>query len=152
MHNLKSRFVSLINYFLIKFRKSIFSFCEKSFFLSNIDNIIFALMIILFFFSLFASSGVLGFIANVIFALTVLKVVFKSSKRIRLSNVSLALFVYLVFVFISTINSTAVASSFSGMLKTMTYIGFYFSSVVFSERQHRKIACILHSYKFFTFV
>ena len=96
-------------------------------------------MIILFFFSLFASSGVLGFIANVIFALTVLKVVFKSSKRIRLSNVSLALFVYLVFVFISTINSTAVASSFSGMLKTMTYIGFYFSSVVFLKDNTEKL-------------
>lgn len=151
MKNLQSRFLAFVNLSLMTMRKKLHGFLTGSFFLQYIDNIIFILILALFAMSSFCETNVLGFVANVIFTLTVIKLLFVNGKKLKIDCIGLALFLYLVFAFISVINSTLLLSSFKGFLKTLTYLSFYFSLCVFLKDNYKKLPLILTLIAFVAF-
>lgn len=151
MKNLQSRFLAFINLNLINIRKKLLSFLAGSFFLKIIDNIIFILIISIFIMSAFCETNILGFIANIILCLTVFKLLFVNGKKLKISYIGLCLLIYLLFAFISTINSTLFLSSLKGFLKTLTYLGFYFSLCIFLKDNYKKLPLIITLITFVAF-
>lgn len=151
MKNLQSRFLCLINLSLINMRKKLHNLLNESFFLNIIDKIIFILIISLFIMCAFCETNILGFVANIIFCLTIIKLLFVNGKKLKISHIGLTLLIYLLFAFISVINSTLFLSSLKGFLKTLTYLGFYFSLCVFLKDNYKKLPLIIALISFLAF-
>ena len=151
MKNLQSRFLCLINFILINMRKKLHNLLSESFFLKIIDKIIFILILSLFIMSTFCETNILGLIANLIFCLTIFKLLFVNGKKLKISHIGLTLLIYLIFGFISVINSTLFLSSLKGFLKTLTYFGFYFSLCVFLKDNYKKLPLIITLIAFLAF-
>ena len=151
MKNLQSRFFSLINFCLILLRKKLHNILKGSFFLKSIDKIIFILILFIFIMSTYSETNILGFVANVIFCLTIFKLLFVSGKKLKISYIGLSLLIYLLFAFISVINSTLIISSLKGFLKTLTYLGFYFSLCIFLKDNYKKIPLLMTLVAFMAF-
>lgn len=113
--------------------------CENSFFLKNIDNIIFSTIIGVFVLSTFASSDSIGYIALVTLFLTVIKLFVKKEEKIEINLFEVFLLLYFLIVVISLAGSSLFYLSFKGFLKTFTYLGFYFSVVQYYKNNLSKI-------------
>ena len=143
MNMLSSRIISFINFCLIKIRNKFKLFLNESWLLKNIDNFIFTLIILLFILSAFSNTNILGLIANFILVLTLIKLIFVNGKKVKISYIGLMLLIYLLFSFLSVMNSTLFISSFKGFLKTLTYLGFYFSLCIFLKDNYKKLPLII---------
>lgn len=116
---------------------------ENSFFLKNIDNIIFATIIGVLALSTFASSDLIGYVALVTLFLTVIKLFLKKGEKIELNLFEIFLLLYFLIVVISLAGSSLLYLSFKGFLKTFTYLGFYFSAVQYFKNNISKIPYII---------
>lgn len=112
---------------------------ENSFFLKNIDNLIFATIIGVFILSTFASSDLIGYVGLITIFLTVLKLFVKKGEKIEPNLFELFLLVYFLIVVISLAGSSLFYLSFKGFLKTFAYLGFYFSAVQYFKNNLSKI-------------
>lgn len=125
---------------LFEFSQSKLSFLEEnSFFLKNIDSLIFATIFLVFILSTFASSDSIGYVALVTLFLTVIKLFVKKGERIEINFFELFLLLYFLIVVISLFGSSLFYLSLKGFLKTFTYLGFYFSLVQYYKKNLDKI-------------
>lgn len=112
---------------------------ENSLFLQNIDNLIFASILMVFVFSMSASSDVIGYVALVTFFLTLIKLFLKKGEKIEGNLFEFFLLTYFIIVVISLCGSTLFHLSLKGFLKTFTYLSFYFSAVQYFKNNLPKI-------------
>lgn len=112
---------------------------ENSFFLKNIDNLIFATIIGVFVLSTFASSDLIGYVALMTLFLTILKLFVKKGEKLEVNLFEIFLILYFMFVFISLAGSSLLYLSLKGFMKTFTYISFYFSAVQYFKNNLSKI-------------
>jgi len=112
---------------------------ENSFFLKNIDNLIFATIIGVIVLSTFASSDIIGYIGLITLFLTVVKLFIKKGEEINPNLFEIFLLVYFLIVVVSLAGSSLLHLSFKGFLKTFTYLGFYFSAVQYFKNNLSKI-------------
>lgn len=112
---------------------------ENSFFLQNIDKLIFATIIGIFVLSTFASSDLIGYVALVSIFLTIIKMFLKKGEKIEMNLFESFLLVFFLIVVISLAGSSLLYLSFKGFLKTFTYLGFYFSLVQYYKNNLSKI-------------
>lgn len=112
---------------------------ENSFFLKNIDNLIFATIIGVFVLSTFASSDLIGYVGLITLFLTVLKLFIKKGERVEPNLFEIFLITYFLFVVVSLAGSSLFYLSLKGFLKTFTYLGFYFSAVQYYKNNLSKI-------------
>lgn len=113
--------------------------CEKSFFIKQIDNLIFATIIGVFVLSTFASSDLIGYIALITLFLTVIKLFVKKNEKIEPNLFEIFLIIYFLIVVLSLFGSSLLYLSFKGFLKTFTYLGFYFSTVQYYKKNIARI-------------
>lgn len=136
-----------VNSLIFDFLNKIFTFAqnkcsylwENSFFLKNIDKLIFTTILGVFVLSVFASSDLIGYVALVTLFLTVIKLFVKKGEKIELNLFEIFLLIYFLIVFISLAGSSLFYLSLKGFLKTFTYLGFYFSAVQYFKNNVRKI-------------
>lgn len=112
---------------------------ENSFFLRNLDKIIFLTIISVFVLSTFVSSDFIGYVALITIFLTVIKLFVKKGEKIEPHVFEYFLLIYFLFVVISLAGSSLLYLSFKGFLKTFTYLGFYFSAVQYYKNNLSKI-------------
>lgn len=112
---------------------------EESFFLKNIDNLIFATIMLVFVLSTFASSDSIGYVALITLFLTIIKLITKKDGTLNMNLFEVFLFVYFLIVIISLFGSSLFHLSLKGFLKTFTYLGFYFSAVQYYKNNLSKI-------------
>lgn len=112
---------------------------ENSFFLKNIDNMIFATIIAVIVFSTFASSDIIGYIGLITLFLTVVKLFIKKGEEINPNLFEFFLLIYFLIVLVSLAGSSLFHLSLKGFLKTFTYLGFYFSAVQYFKNNLSKI-------------
>lgn len=112
---------------------------ENSYFLKNIDNLIFITIISIFVFSTFGSSDVIGYVSLITLFLTIIKLIVKKGEKLDMNLFEAFLLIYFLFVVISLAGSSLLYLSFKGFLKTFTYLGFYFSAVMYYKKNLNKI-------------
>lgn len=112
---------------------------ENSFFLQNIDIIIFASILGVFTLSTFASSDLIGYVGLVTLFLTIIKLFVKKGEKIGMNLFEFFLLLFFLIVIISLAGSSLLYLSFKGFLKTFTYLGFYFSLVQYYKNNLSKI-------------
>ena len=100
---------------------------ENSYFLQNIDFLIFLTLVTTLLVSLVMPSEIIGLGAFAIFGLTTIKLLTTPHARFEMSKTEQVLLVYFLIVFVSLCGSTLFGLSLKGFLKTLTYILFYFS-------------------------
>lgn len=112
---------------------------KNSSFLKQIDNLIFATIIAVFILSTFCSSDMIGYIGLTTLFLTIIKLFVKKGEKIDLNLFETFLLIYFLIVIISLSGSTLLYLSFKGFLKTLTYLGFYFSTAMYYKNNLEKI-------------
>lgn len=112
---------------------------ENSLFLQHLDDIIFATILAVFLLSTFCSSDMIGYVGLITLFLTILKLFVKKGEKIDLNLFETFLLIYFLIVIISLSGSTLLYLSFKGFLKTFTYLGFYFSAVMYYKKNLSKI-------------
>lgn len=112
---------------------------ENSFFIKQINNLIFATIIGVFVLSTFASSDAIGYVALITLFLTVVKIFVKRNEKIEPNLFEIFLIVYFLIVVMSLFGSSLLYLSFKGFLKTFTYLGFYFSVVQYFKKNLDRI-------------
>lgn len=124
-------------------------FCRNSLIFRHLDDVIFALLLLVLITSTFLGTGATGFFAFLILPLTLIKLLTKSGEKIEFTKIDLWIIVYFLFVILSLCASTLLVNSFKGFLKTALYIGFYFSiNSFFKDNKNRimpiflTIACL----------
>lgn len=116
---------------------------ENSLFLQSLDKLIFASIIFVFLTSTCMSSDAIGFIALITTFLTVLQLLTKPDDKCEPNHFELWLLAYFMIVVISLAGSTLFALSLKGFMKTVTYLGFYISTVHYLKNNTNKIPYIL---------
>lgn len=116
---------------------------ENSFFLKNIDNLIFLTIIGVFVLSIFASSDLIGYVGLITLFLTVIKLFAKKGEGINPNLFEVFLLIYFLIVVISLCGSSLFHLSLKGFLKTFTYLGFYFSAIQYYKNNLNKIPLTL---------
>lgn len=112
---------------------------ENSFFLKNIDNLIFTTIVGVFVLSTFASSDLIGYVGLITLFLTVIKLFVKKGEGVNPNLFELFLLIYFLIIVISLAGSSLFYLSLKGFLKTFAYLGFYFSAVQYFKNNLSKI-------------
>lgn len=112
---------------------------ENSFFLKNIDNLIFSTILAIFVLSTFAVSDLIGYAGLIVIFLTIVKLFVKKDEKISINLFEFFLIIYFLIVVISLAGSSLFYLSFKGFMKTFTYIGFYFSAAQYFKNNLTKI-------------
>src|SRR5574344_599583 len=116
---------------------------ENSLFLKWIDNLIFLSIIAVFVLSTFMSSDTIGFVALITAFLTIIKMLTKPNTKVSCKGFELWLLAYFMIVIISLCGSSLLYYSFKGFTKTITYLMFYVSLVVYFKDNKNKIPFFL---------
>ncbi len=132
---------------IINFKNKILEFSQNklavlvqnSLILSEIDKIILFFISATIILTTFAGTNTIGAAAMVVIFLTLIKLFTLKGQKIELTSWDGALWIYLIFCIISTINSTLLVQSLMGLSKTLIYLGFYFSVLQYLRYNPRKI-------------
>lgn len=135
-----------INKALFSLQNVFKSIYERSFFLKTIDWFIGLNIFLLIFSSTVASSDFVGYFAIFSIFLTIIKLITKTGERLEFTVAEKFLLLYFVLVLISVAGSTLFYLSLKGFFKTVTYIGFYVSLVLYLKDNKDKIKYIFLAY------
>lgn len=127
-----NRFASLLQ------QKSEFLY-ENSFILQSIDKIIVTLIFAVFVLATFVSSDVIGAVECSVIFLSLLKLFTKKGEKLEFNSFDTVLILFLMLVLISVAGSSLLLLSIKGVLKTLTYTGFYFSCVFYFKNHKNHI-------------
>lgn len=105
------------------------NFTEKSIILKNLDNIIFPIILLNFFVSLFVSTDTIGNFIIIIIALTAVRIIFTAEDKLKCEKFELFLLGYFMVLLISLAGSSLFLLSFKGFMKAFIYLGYYLSVV-----------------------
>ena len=115
-------------------------FINNSFFMNNIDNISYFVLLLLLFCAVFSSSDAMGIVALFFSFLVVFKLTFNFNKNIfSLEKHEKALIIYFLIVTLSLFASTLFKLSLHGYIKTCIYILFFFCVSLFFKQNKNKI-------------
>lgn len=140
----RSIILDFINKILLFSQNKCTYLCENSFFIKQIDNLIFATIIGVFILSTFASSDLIGYLALITLFLTVIKLFVKKDEKIEPNLFEIFLIIYFLIVIMSLLGSTLFYLSLKGFLKTFTYLGFYLSAVQYFRMNKSKIPFVIY--------
>ncbi len=129
----------LINGILENFQKLFKPVYEKSFLLQNLDWLIGANIMLVILSSTIASSDDIGYFALFAILLTGIKILTKSGEKFEMNLADKFLLAYFIFVIISLAGSSLLYLSLKGFFKTLTYLGFYVSTVHYLKDNRDKI-------------
>ncbi len=116
---------------------------ENSLFLQNIDGFILPFILLTFVGSTFMNSDAIGFFALIVMFLTFVKMMTKPNESVDFKHFEIWLIAYFMIVLISLFGSTLFVLSLKGFLKTVIYIGFYFSVVQYLKSHKNHIVWLL---------
>lgn len=139
---IKSLFLDTINKLFVFTQEKSEQFVAKSFILKNIDEVVLFLIGLTLFTSTFLQSENIGLLALCVVATVFSRLCIKKGTRIALTGFDCALILYFIICFISTINSTLLAQSIHGFLKTVIYVFYYFSVANYFQANPNKIKWI----------
>jgi len=115
-------------------------FVTDSFFMNNIDNISYIVLLLTLFAAIVFNSELIGLFALLFSFLMIFKSIFNKEKNnFNLENYERVLIIFFLIVTLSLFASTLFKLSFHGYLKTLTYILFYFSCAIFFKDNKNKI-------------
>lgn len=134
-----SLFINYINKFLIFSQTKCKFLWENSFFMQNIDNLIFATIIAVLVLSTFASSDIIGYVSLITIFLTIIKILVKQGEKLEINLFETFLLLYFLIVIVSLAGSSLFHLSIKGFFKTFTYLGFYASAVQYYKNNLSKI-------------
>ena len=135
-----------LNNILTFFQNKLSPIYNKSFFLQNIDWLIFANILLVILSSTIAPSDYIGYFAIFAIILTTIKLITKTGEKFELTWADKLLLIYFLFVVISVAGSTLLYLSLKGFFKTLTYLGFYVSLVHYFKDNRDKIKYIFWAY------
>lgn len=139
---MESKILDIKNAFYAFFQNKLERFVKNSFILNRIDELILFFIGATLFVSTFMESEKIAAPAIVVILLTVVKMFTKKGSKARMTNWDAAIFVYFIICFISTINSTLLAQSIHGFLKTVIYFFYYFCAANYFQTNQNKIRYI----------
>lgn len=116
---------------------------ENSLFLQNIDWFILPFILLTFVGSTFMNSDSIGFFALIVMFLTFVKMLTRPNEVVDFKRFEIWLIAYFMIVVISLFGSTLFVLSLKGFLKTLVYIGFYFSVVQYLKANKNHIVWLL---------
>ena len=138
-----STIVKIMGFVLEFFRNKLAFLRQKSFFLKHIDDVIFAMIILLLIVNPFAGTGLLGLIAFAIISLTVLKfLLFKSENSIQ-SAINIPVFLYFLIAAVSVAFSFYLFPSIKGFSKLLVFLGAYLSFLSCLKSKPSRIPVII---------
>lgn len=135
-----------LNNILTFFQNKLSPIYNKSFFLQNIDWLIFANILLVILSSTIAPSDYIGYFAIFAIILTTIKLITKTGEKFELTWADKLLLIYFLFVIISVAGSSLLYLSLKGFFKTLTYLGFYVSLVHYFKDNRDKIKYIFWAY------
>ena len=135
-----------LNNILTFFQNKLSPIYNKSFFLQNIDWLIFANILLVILSSTIAPSDYIGYFAIFAIILTTIKLITKTGEKFELTWADKLLLIYFLFVVISVAGSSLLYLSLKGFFKTLTYLGFYVSLVHYFKDNRDKIKYIFWAY------
>ena len=135
-----------LNNILTFFQNKLSPIYNKSFFLQNIDWLIFANILLVILSSTIAPSDYIGYFAIFAIILTTIKLITKTGEKFKLTWADKLLLIYFLFVVISVAGSSLLYLSLKGFFKTLTYLGFYVSLVHYFKDNRDKIKYIFWAY------
>ena len=141
-----------LNNILTFFQNKLSPIYNKSFFLQNIDWLIFANILLVILSSTIAPSDYIAYFAIFAIILTIVKLFTKTGEKFELTWADKLLLIYFLFVVISVAGSSLLYLSLKGFFKTLTYLGFYVSLVHYFKYNRDKIKYIFCIYSLFTYV
>ena len=100
---------------------------HNSYLLQNIDKLIFVSIVLTFISAIFVSSDIIGGLCCLTFLLTGIKFLTKEGEKFEFNKIEIILIAYLMLVLISTAGASLFILSLKGVIKTLTYFGFYLS-------------------------
>ena len=118
-------------------------FYENSLFLQNIDWFILPFILLTFVGSTFMNSDSIGFFALIVMFLTFVKMLTRPNEVVDFKRFEIWLIAYFMIVVISLFGSTLFVLSLKGFLKTLIYIGFYFSVAQYLKANKNHIVWLL---------
>lgn len=121
---------------------------ENSLFLQNIDWFILPFILLTFVGSTFMNSDSIGFFALIVMFLTFVKMLTRPNEVVDFKRFEIWLIAYFMIVVISLFGSTLFVLSLKGFLKTLVYIGFYFSVVQYLKANKNHIVWLLGTIAF----
>ena len=121
---------------------------EHSIVLKGLDSAIFFSICAVILSSIFAPSDTIGYFAIIGIFLTILKSFVTKGFEFRYTKFELCLIVYLAFVLISVAGSSLFVLSLKGALKTLIYLGYYVTCVVYLNDHKKDIFKILGLFVF----
>jgi len=116
---------------------------KNSLFLQHIDTLIFLSIVFVFILSTFMSSDIIGFCALITGFLTLIKLLTKPGTHISCKGFELWLLAYFMLVVVSLFGSSLFLASLKGFFKTLTYLIFYSSLVIYLRDNKSKIPFLL---------
>ncbi len=133
----ESRILNYINKFLSQIQDKTDKFREKSYILSNIDNILFIFICSSIVISIFAGNNTTAVLLCIVSFLYFMTYIFQKGTRVELNRSTIFLMLYLCIAVASTINSTMIKASITGISKTVLYL-IYFSAAAEYLRKHKE--------------
>ena len=128
-----------INAFLAQIQTKVSFLKEGSFLAKNFDNLIFISILLTILAGLFCPTNTIGHCIFLTLFLSVINLFVDKRQKFEPKAFDIALFVFLIVSIISMLNSTLPMASLKGLMKTLTYFGFYFSVVQFLSCNKSKI-------------
>jgi len=139
----ESKIFELINGLLSFIQNKLFLITEKSFILSNIEHLLFFFISLGIIVSLVCGNGITAVLLCVVIAFFILTLFLKKGAALFLEKSTFFLILYLIMALVSTINSTMVSQSFTGLSKTVLYLCFYLSILQYLRLHKEKIYTII---------
>ena len=118
-------------------------FVNNSFFMENIDNLAYFVLLSILISALILNSEYMGLLALFFSFLVIFKNIFKSDGIPRFNNYHKALFIYFLIVTVSLFASTLFSLSLHGYIKTFIYTLFFFCAVLFFKDNKNKVFPII---------
>ena len=120
------------------------TFINDSFFMNNINGIIFLMLVLVVSSSAFCSSEIIGALSLCFSGLVIFNLIFgKKEEKFHLEIYEKAIIIYFLIVTVSLFGSTLFKLSLHGYLKTVIYTLFYFCCAIFFNKNHRIIKYII---------
>ena len=143
MKILKSFLFDFLNRFLFIIQSKLDGIRSNSVILSNINLLIFFVIVLVYSVSLFAQNNITALFALLVPILVMIKVFITKGEKLELETCNFYLIVYLMICFISNFTSYMPFQSFYGFSKTLLYFAFYFAMCQFLKNNKQFIIPII---------
>lgn len=139
----ESKIFQLINKLLFFIQNKFAPLTEKSHILNNIENLLFFSICTGIIVSLVCGNGLTAVLLCIIIAFFLLTLILKKGACLTLEKSTFFLLLYFIMALVSTVNSTMMSQSFTGLSKTVLYLSFYLSVLQYLRLHKEKIYTII---------